>query len=76
MDSNSEVDGSAGEYPGTYGGSKTVSYNGLKIALVGNDPEALGADHNRAPVETITAIASRDITGPLAKPTNDNGDQS
>ncbi len=65
-----------GEYPGTYTDKKNISYNGLEIALVGNDSEALSADHNRVPQESITAIESRGITGPLAKPTNDGGDQS
>lgn len=67
-DKNSPVDGSVGEYPGTYGSSKTISYNGLSIALVGNDSSALNADHNRVPNETITPDASRGITGPFVQP--------
>lgn len=65
---SSENDGSAGEYPGTYGEKKTIDYNGLKIALVGNDPEALSADHNFQKQESITPISGRIVTGPLANP--------
>ncbi len=65
---NSSQAGYPGEYPGTYSGARKVNYNGLEIALVGNDSSALGADHNRVPNETITPFESRGITGPLVQP--------
>jgi hypothetical protein len=60
--------GYEGEYPGTYAHVKKMSYNRLDMALMGNDSAALDASHDRVPKETITPIASRGITGPLAEP--------
>src|SRR5258708_22901965 len=65
---NSSQAGYPGEYPGTYSGARKVNYNGLEIALVGNDSSALGADHNRLPKATITPFESFAITCPLVHP--------
>lgn len=65
---NSGQAGYIGEYPGTYSKVSKLNYNGLEIALAGNDSSALNADHNRKPEETITPYESRGITGPLVQP--------
>ena len=60
--------GFEGEYPGTYAHKKVFNYNNVPMALIGNDTEALAANHDRIPNETINPNNARDLNGPFVEP--------
>lgn len=71
-DKESKMEGDFGMYPGTHESTKSFKYNGLTIALASNYAPALDADHSRTPSESITAIASRGLNGPLVQPNGES----